>query len=49
MDLFEQAEKLRQSGNDDAVLRWNTCARTLMRHRELRPRPEEALEPVISE
>jgi tetratricopeptide (TPR) repeat protein len=49
MDLFEQAETLRQPGNDDAVLRWNTCARTLMRHRELRPRPEEALEPVISE
>lgn len=49
MDLFGRAEQLRHPGNDDALLRWNTCARMLMRHKELRPRPEEALEPVISE
>jgi len=49
MDLFERAEQVRQPGNDDALLRWNTCARMLMRHRELRPRPQEALEPVMSE
>ena len=29
MQAFEEAEKLRQPGNDDAILRWNTCARTL--------------------
>jgi hypothetical protein len=29
MDSFEQAERLRQPGNDDAILRWNTCARAL--------------------
>jgi hypothetical protein len=29
MDAFERAEKLRQPGNDDAILRWNTCVRTL--------------------
>jgi hypothetical protein len=49
MDLFEHAEQLRPAGNDDALLRWNTCARMLMRHRELRPRPEEVLEPVMGE
>jgi hypothetical protein len=49
MGLFERAEQLRHPGNDDALLRWNTCARTLMRHRELRPRPEEVLEPVMGE
>ena len=31
MRAFEQAESLRKSGNDDAILRWNTCARTLDR------------------
>jgi hypothetical protein len=33
MDSFEQAEKLRVAGNDDAILRWNTCLRTLARMR----------------
>src|ERR1041384_77449 len=27
MDWFEKAEAIRPSGNDDALLRWNTCAR----------------------
>jgi hypothetical protein len=29
MKCFEQAEKLREAGNDDALLRWNRCARLL--------------------
>ena len=29
MDQFEAAAELRQSGNDDAILRWNTCARVV--------------------
>jgi hypothetical protein len=33
MDAFERAEKIRQPGNDDAILRWNTCFRTLARMR----------------
>ncbi len=33
MRSFEQAEGLRQPGNDDAILRWNTCVRTLERLR----------------
>ena len=33
MDAFERAEVLRASGNDDSILRWNTCARTLARLR----------------
>jgi hypothetical protein len=28
---YEKAEALREPGNDDAVLRWNTCARLIMR------------------
>jgi tetratricopeptide (TPR) repeat protein len=29
MHCFERAEKLRPSGNDDAILRWNRCVRIL--------------------
>jgi tetratricopeptide (TPR) repeat protein len=49
MDLFEKAEHLRPSGNDDAILRWNACVRFLERHKELRPSRDEIPEPVISE
>jgi hypothetical protein len=40
MSCYEKAEALRPAGNDDAILRWNTCARILMRH----PRLEQAAE-----
>lgn len=49
MRLYEQAQAIRPTGNDDSILRWNTCARTLMRHRDLRPQPEETLEPVLDD
>lgn len=29
MDYYEEAEKIRPEGNDDAILRWNRCARLL--------------------
>src|SRR5215470_17362369 len=29
MRLYEKAERLRPQGNDEALLRWNTCARTI--------------------
>lgn len=32
MQCYEDAIELRPPGNDDAILRWNTCARILMRH-----------------
>jgi hypothetical protein len=47
--LFEEAESVRPSGNDDAILRWNACVRFLDRHRELQPTTEEIREPVLSE
>jgi len=40
MECFEKAEPLRPSGNDDAILRWNTCARIIARN-HLVPRAEE--------
>ena len=49
MDFYEEAEKTSPEGNDDAILRWNTCARTLMKDASIRPRPEDAVEPILSE
>jgi hypothetical protein len=49
MSCFERAEKLRRPGDDDALLRWNACVRTLRDHSELRPRPEESYEPIVGE
>lgn len=31
MEFFEKAETIRPLGNDDAILRWNNCARLIMR------------------
>ena len=31
MSAYVQAAALRNPGNDDALLRWNTCARTIDR------------------
>ncbi len=45
MDYFEQAEAIHPAGNNDSVLRWNTCARTIMQF-NLRERPEDA-HPVL--
>lgn len=49
MHHYEMAELLRPSGNDEALLRWNTCVRTLSTHHELRPQPEEAFAPIMDE
>jgi len=49
MEWFEKAEALRPSGNDDALLRWNTCARMLMRDASLRARPEEKVEVLLDD
>jgi hypothetical protein len=32
MNWYEKAEKMRPAGNDEAILRWNTCARMLAKH-----------------
>jgi hypothetical protein len=48
MDLYEQAEKVRPPGNDDAILRWNACVRICQRH-HLRPAPQEEFEPAVGD
>jgi hypothetical protein len=47
MGFFERAEKIRPAGNDDAILRWNTCARILERHHDLMAAPVEDSEPPL--
>ena len=46
MEWFEKAEAIRPPGNDDALLRWNTCARIIAKNR-LVPREEEDFEPPL--
>ena len=46
MHWFEKAEALRASGNDDALLRWNTCARMMARN-QLAPQEHEQVEPPL--
>ena len=49
MTWYEKAEKLRPPGNDEALLRWNTCLRLLGRHEPAgRVAPRE-YEPTIGE
>jgi hypothetical protein len=38
MDCYQRAEDLANPGDDDALLRWNTCARLILRNK-LRPPP----------
>jgi hypothetical protein len=49
MRCYEIAIPLHPAANDDAILRWNTCARILMRNPNLRAKPDEAYEPVMGE
>jgi tetratricopeptide (TPR) repeat protein len=47
MEHFEKAAEIRPPGNDDALLRWNTCARILMNHPEMVPDSEERFRPWL--
>ena len=46
MNYYEKATNFATPGNDKAILRWNTCARTIMQHPEIWPRPDE--EPALA-
>jgi hypothetical protein len=43
---FEKAIAIRPAGNDDAILRYNACMRTIERY-NLVPRPKETREPLL--
>lgn len=40
MDYYEQADEINPAGNEDVVLRWNTCARIIMENK-LKSRPKD--------
>ncbi len=48
LDFYEQAERLRPPGNDDALLRWNNCLRLCQRY-QLHSEPEEIYQPVLGD
>lgn len=47
MPHYERAEHMRPAGNDEAILRWNACARLLNRSERLHPRVHEEFEPAL--
>ena len=47
MELYEQAEQIRPPGNDDAILRWNACVRSMRRHREIKPAARDEFRPML--
>ena len=49
MQWYEKAEAIRPAGNDDAILRWNTCARVLSGNSHLAPTVDAGYEPALEE
>jgi hypothetical protein len=49
MRSFERAEAVKPADNEDALLRWNACARLLQRHPELAVIDDERTAPVMLE
>jgi hypothetical protein len=47
MEEFERAEAMRPAGNDESILRWNTCARILARNPALAPATPQEYEPSL--
>jgi hypothetical protein len=49
MTWYERAEARRPAGNDDAILRWNTCARLISGNAHLAPQGETTYEPALED
>jgi hypothetical protein len=47
MGWYERADRLKEQGNDDPVLRWNSCARVIQKHEHVRPAPDEGFQPML--
>jgi len=47
MELYEQAEAISPQGEDEAILRWNTCARLIERVPHITPAVKEEYEPGL--
>ena len=49
MSWYEKAEAIRPAGNDDAILRWNTCVRLITGNSQVTPHVESAYEPALED
>jgi len=49
MEWYEKAEEIRPAGNDDSILRWNTCARLINADSQVKPHTESAYEPALED
>jgi hypothetical protein len=49
MSWYSKAEAIRPAGNDDSILRWNTCARVLNGQSHLDRVVEEGYEPALED
>jgi len=47
MTWYEKAEAIRPAGNDESILRWNTCSRMLARHQRVKEPTE--FEPALED
>jgi len=41
MDHYQNADEVGPDGNEEALLRWNTCVRVIMREAQIRPLPDD--------
>jgi len=47
LKAYEEAIEKRLAGNDDAILRWNACARMIMNNSDLEPAAATGHEPML--
>lgn len=47
MESYEKAEALRPAGNDEPILRWNSCHRAIERHPSVKPTSEPDFHPML--
>ena len=47
MDWYDRAAQIRPAENEDSLLRWNTCARLIMRNDHVRPDQQLSREPAL--
>ena len=47
LELYRRAIDLRPEGNEEAILRWNTCVRILERDPHLQEAPEDTFQPLL--
>jgi hypothetical protein len=49
MSCYQRAEVIRPAANDDALLRWNSCARIIMSHPDVAPAEEVGATPQLGD